>query len=164
MSARYGELRPTIGWDRFGSLGHPSKFQRVWRLAFVTATTSLTGGQANFARCLAVSWAGTLYIHFRGFLPWRNFARCKMHFTSKSCVLQRWQRCCTALQQRASAKVCGVLRGMELQNFRRGRHLYWAGRPSPWASANAVIMVAQCNRADHYIFMLWFVLCFLFLA
>ena len=23
----------------------------------------------NFARCLAVSWAGTLYIHFGGFLP-----------------------------------------------------------------------------------------------
>jgi len=25
----YGELWPTNGWDRFGSLGHPSKFQRV---------------------------------------------------------------------------------------------------------------------------------------
>jgi len=69
MSPQYGELRPTNGWDRFGSLGHPSKFQRVSRLAFVTAATSLTGGQPNFARCLRVSWAGTLYIHFRGFLP-----------------------------------------------------------------------------------------------
>ena len=29
---------------------------------------SLTGGQPNFARCLAVFWAGTLYIHFRGLL------------------------------------------------------------------------------------------------
>jgi len=27
MSLQYGELRPTIGWDRFVSLGHPSKFQ-----------------------------------------------------------------------------------------------------------------------------------------
>jgi len=51
------------------SFGHPSKFQLVSRLAFVTATTSLTGGQPNFARCLAVSWAGTLYNHFRGLLP-----------------------------------------------------------------------------------------------
>ena len=25
MSPQYGELRPTNGWDRFGSLGHPSK-------------------------------------------------------------------------------------------------------------------------------------------
>ena len=31
------------------SLGHPSKFQPVSRLAFVTAATSLTRGQPNFA-------------------------------------------------------------------------------------------------------------------
>ena len=55
------------------SLGHPSKFQRVSRLAFVTAATSLIGGQANFARCLAISWAGTLYIHFRGLSPLTEF-------------------------------------------------------------------------------------------
>jgi len=24
MSPQYGELRPSNGWDRFGSLGHPS--------------------------------------------------------------------------------------------------------------------------------------------
>jgi len=37
MSLQYGELRPTSGWDRFVSLGHPSKFQRVSRLGSVTA-------------------------------------------------------------------------------------------------------------------------------
>ena len=68
MSSQYGELRPTNGGDRFGSLGYPSKFQRVSRLAFVTAAMSLTGGQPNFAQCLAVSWAGTLDIDFRGTL------------------------------------------------------------------------------------------------
>ena len=61
MSAQYGELRPTNGWDRFGCLGHPIKFQRVSRLGSVTAATSLAGGQPNLARCLAVSWPGTLY-------------------------------------------------------------------------------------------------------
>ena len=35
------------------SLGHPSKFKRVSRLGFVTAPTSLSGGQPNFAQCLA---------------------------------------------------------------------------------------------------------------
>jgi len=54
------------------SLRHPSKFQRVSRLGFVTAPTSFNGGQPNFARCLAVSWAGTLYIHFRRLLPHRG--------------------------------------------------------------------------------------------
>jgi len=39
----------------------------------VTAATSLNGGQPNFARCLSVSYAGTLYIHFRGLLPLTEF-------------------------------------------------------------------------------------------
>jgi len=71
MSPQYGELRPTNGWHRFGCLGHPSKFQRVSHLAFVTAAALLTGGQLNFARCLVVFWAGTLYmyIYFPGLSP-----------------------------------------------------------------------------------------------
>jgi len=35
-------------------------------LGFVTAATSLSIGQPNFARCLSVSWTGTLYIHSWG--------------------------------------------------------------------------------------------------
>jgi len=58
LSVQCGEIRPTSRWDRFGSFGHPSKFQRVSRLAFVALSMSLTGGQPNFARCLAVFWAG----------------------------------------------------------------------------------------------------------
>jgi len=57
-----------------------------------------------------------IYI-FGGSWPWWNFALCKIHFTSKSCVLLYWQRYCTALEQRASAKLCGVVQGMELRNF-----------------------------------------------
>jgi len=63
------------------------KFQRVSRLAFVTAATSLTRGQPNFARCLAVSWARTLGIYiFGGSWTLTDFARCKIHFMSKSCI------------------------------------------------------------------------------
>jgi len=112
VSAQYGKLRPTNGRDLFTSFRHPSKFQRVSCLAFVTAATLLTGGQPNFARRLAVSCTGTLYIPFRGLLPRWNFARCKMHFMAKSCLLLYWQRYCTALQQRSartSAKLCGMV-------------------------------------------------------
>jgi len=56
MFLQYGEGRPTNGWDRLASFGHPNKFQRVSRLGFVTARTSLNGGQTHFTRCLAVSW------------------------------------------------------------------------------------------------------------
>jgi len=34
-SLQYGKFRPTNGRHRFGSLGHPSKFQRVSRRGFV---------------------------------------------------------------------------------------------------------------------------------
>jgi len=53
--------RPTNNWDRFQSLGRPSKFQQVSRLAFVTEVTSLTGCQPNFARCLLVQ---TRLVHY----------------------------------------------------------------------------------------------------
>jgi len=58
---------------------------------------------------LALFCAVTLYIHF---------AIRKIHFLSKSCVLLCWQRYCTALEQCASAKFCGVRQGMELPNYR----------------------------------------------
>ena len=80
MSPEFGELRPTNGWDQLASFGYPSKFQQVSRLGLVTAATSLTGGQPNLARCLAVSWVGTLYTFLGAFAPWWNFARCKLHF------------------------------------------------------------------------------------
>jgi len=90
MPPQYVELRPTNGWDRFGSLGHPSKFQRVSHLAFVTAAISLTGSQPNFARCLAVYLAGALYIHFRGLLPLTDFCQVQNSLyvqVSCSCIL-----------------------------------------------------------------------------
>ena len=40
---------PTSGWDRFVSLGHPCKFQRVSHLSSVTARHSSSGRQPNFA-------------------------------------------------------------------------------------------------------------------
>ena len=49
MSSQYGEHRPISGWDRFGSLSHPSEFQRLSRLCSVTARHSGSGRQPNFA-------------------------------------------------------------------------------------------------------------------
>jgi len=43
MCLQYGELRPTIGWDHFVSLGHLCKFQRVSRLGSVTARHLVVG-------------------------------------------------------------------------------------------------------------------------
>ena len=49
MSPQYGELRRTSGWDRFGSLGHPSYFQWLPRLGSVTARQSSSERQPNYA-------------------------------------------------------------------------------------------------------------------
>jgi len=133
--SQYGELRPTNGWDLLGSLGHPYKFRRVLRLGFVTAPTSLNGGQPNFAQCFAISWTGILYIHFWAFLPLTEFCQLQNTLCVQVLHFLYWQYCCMAFEQWASAKVCGVWQGMELQNFRRGRHLYLAGRPSHLALA-----------------------------
>jgi len=39
----------------------------------------------------------------------------------------------------ASAKLCGVVQGMKLRNFYRGRHSYSAARPSRLASADILV-------------------------
>ena len=57
ISLQYGELRPTNVWDLLASLG------------FVTAPTSPNESQPNFARRLAVSCTGILYMHFWRLLP-----------------------------------------------------------------------------------------------
>jgi len=148
MSPQYDKLWSTNGWDLLASLGHSSKFQRVSHLGFVTAATSLNRGQANFARCLPISWTGTLYIHWE-----RNFATCKIHFASKSGVLLYWHRYCTAFEQWASVKFCSVVQGMELWNFCRGRHLYLARQPSRWASAHILVLflyLFQMRIFRHY--------------
>jgi len=49
MFPQYGELRPTSGWDRSGSMEHPCKFQRVSRLGSVTTRHSSIRRQPNFA-------------------------------------------------------------------------------------------------------------------
>jgi len=135
MSLQYRELRPSNVWDLLVCLGHPSKLQRVSRLGFVTAVTLFTGGQPNFAQ------------FSRAFATWRNFTRCKFHFLSKSCVLLYWQRYCTALEQWASAKLCGMVQEMELRNFCRRRHLYLAGRPSQWALAHILMLLGRFSKA-----------------
>jgi len=122
LSSQYAELWSIYGWDLFTSLGHPSKFQRVSRLGFVTAPTSLNGRQPNFAQCLALSCAGILYIHFRrllhpnGILPGAKFTLCpNLAFSYIDSV---------------TARHSSTERQPNFVAFSRGRHLYSAGRPS----------------------------------
>jgi len=67
-----GLLAAEIGLPVWGT---PANFKWVSRVGFATATTSLNGCEPNFVRCLAVSWVGTLCIHFLGLLPLREFCQ-----------------------------------------------------------------------------------------
>jgi len=60
------------------------------------------GSQPNFAQCLAITWAGRLYIHFRRLLL-RNGIMPGAKFTLRppSLALSYWQRYCTAFEARA---------------------------------------------------------------
>ena len=123
-----------------GLWGIPANFNGFRDLASLHVATSLNGGQPNFARCLAVSWAGTLYVHFMGLLPRNRILPCAK-FTLRPSLGFSFigSVTCTALEQWASGKVCSIVQGMELRKFRRWCHLYSAGRPSRWASAHILV-------------------------
>jgi len=165
MSSQYGKLRRTKGWDRFRSLGHPRNSN-----GFCVLTSLMQRHRSSQASQtlqdvwpfpgLSDNWIVRFqlqdpsrfpglvhYIYiFRALAPWQSFVRCKIHFMSKSCILLYWQPYCTALQQRASAKLCRVIQGMALWNFRRGCHLYSAGRPSRRASVHIlVVFILRCS-------------------
>jgi len=63
--ANFGPLAAEIGRLIWGT---PKNLMGS-HLGFVTAAISLSGSQPKFARCLAISCAGALYIHFWGLLP-----------------------------------------------------------------------------------------------
>ena len=81
----FGTLAAEIDSFDWRVWGHHSKFQRLSRRGFVTAATSLNGSQPNFARCLAVSWAGIDYLYiFGGCCPVTEFCQVQ----NSLCVLQ----------------------------------------------------------------------------
>ena len=134
---QYGELRSTNDWDLLASLGHPSKFQPISRLGFVTAPTSL-----NFARCLAVSWTCT-YTFSMALASWEF---CQVQNSLYVQVLRS-----PILAELLHGTAAGVS-----QTFRRGTRngitklsqrappVY--GRLSRWASAH--ILVFKCEESQ----------------
>ena len=86
--------------------------QVAWRCFCVLPSSLLRRCSLEANHNLHDVWPYPALLHyiyiFGGSCPLTEFARCKIHFTSKSCVLLYWHRYCMALQQRASTKLCGV--------------------------------------------------------
>ena len=142
MSSQYGELRPTsdISVYQFGaplqiSTGFAS-WQRYCSDVVHWRPTKLCTMFGRLLGCYIIYFVRGL-LSSNGISPSAKFTlRPSLAF---SCI--GMQRYCTAVQQWASAKLCGVVQGMELRNFRRGRHLYSAGRPSRWAPAHILVLI-----------------------
>ena len=120
-------------------LRHPSKFQQVSHLGFVTAPTSLNGAQPNFARCFAISSVATLYIFGRLFPPKGILPGAK--FTLRPTLVLF---CIGSITARHSSSG----RQANFMVLSRGHHLYLAGRPSRWPSAH--ILVNICGFDEQY--------------
>ena len=108
MFSQYGERRPTNGWDWLVSFGYPSNFHGFRVLASLIHRRRLT--EVNHT--LHDVWPSPVLVHYiyilgavvpNGILPGAKFS------ASKSCVILCWQRYCTALEQWASAKLCGIV-------------------------------------------------------
>jgi len=109
VSPQFGKLWPTNSWNQFRSLFTPADFNGFRVLHSLLQRRRLE--DAN--QTLHGVWPSPALVHyiytFSGALsPWQNFARYKIHFTSKSCIRLYWQHYCTALQQWASAKLHSV--------------------------------------------------------
>ena len=108
--------------------GAPQQISRVSRLGFVIAPTSHNGGQPHFARYLAVSWAGTLCIHFWGLLSPQGILP-GAKFTLRPNLAFSYIGSFTARHLSSG-------RQANFAAFSRGRHLYSEGRPLRWASTH----------------------------
>jgi len=146
MSSQYGELRPTNGWDRLGSLGHARKFQQVSRLGVVTAPTSFNRGQSKFAQCLAVSRTGhCIYISGRS-CPLTDFWQSIRGFTTMRYINLRFTYllCVQIWRSPILAALLHGTRALDISQtatFSRGHHLYLAGRPSHWALSHILVFI-----------------------
>jgi len=135
-TANFRPLKAKLCWRVWGN---PANFNRFRSLASLLHwRRSSEANQTLHDVKPPPGLVSYIYI-FGAFAPWQNFAMCKIHFVSKSCILQYWQQYCTVHDQWASAKLCCNVQGMELQNFRRWHHLYLAGWPSRWASAHILV-------------------------
>ena len=134
----FGQLTAEIRWRVWATPVNFNGFRSCLRYCSDVAYRRPTKLCAMYMYGRLLSWY-TIYTLLGVVAPERNFASCKIHFASKSCVLLYWQRYCTALKQWASVRLCGVVQGMELRNFRRVCHLCSAGRPSRWASTRVLV-------------------------
>jgi len=135
MFSQYGEFRPANGWDLCRSLGTPANLNEFRVLASLLHWLRATEVDQT-SRCLSVSWAGALYIHFWGLLPPHGILL-GAKFTLRPNFVFSYIGSVIAHHSNSGHQP-------NFAAFSRGCHLYSAGRPSRWASA-LILVVIVCK-------------------
>jgi len=94
--ANYGPLMAEISWRVWGTPAISTGFAS-W-LCYCTDVTHRRPTKLCTVFGYLLCWY-TIYTFSGALAPSWNFATCKIHFVSKSCVLLYWQHYCMALQQ-----------------------------------------------------------------
>jgi len=189
MSSQYGELQPTNGWDPFGSLWHPSKFQRVSHLGSVTAWHCSGGRQPNFVSLNRVRhlysagcpscWAlaHILVMNIVHCLKHQTLLRLQITSTNMGCVCIFWCReslknlhsLCVWFDKKAASLGYGNYLQTTYNKIGIFLAILYTKNCWHWITFVEVIMAALCNRGaiiflpcDFYlssIFLLFFIPC-----
>ena len=121
----FGPLVAEIGWRVWGTPANFNGFR-------VLASLLLSGGHPSFAWCLAISWAGTLYIRCWGLLlPNGILSSAKLTLCSSSVF---------SYIGAVTARHSSSGHWPNFAAFSRGHHLYLAGQPSCWASDHILVI------------------------
>ena len=143
----FGPLTAENGWRVWGTAANFNRFRMLASLLHQRRSTD--GGESNFARFLAVSWAGTLYIHFRalapnGILPGAKFTlRPSLAFSYIGSVTARHSS--SGRQPNFAALYKEWNYGtFAPRYFQQRASPIFRGQPSRWASAHIVVPRVVC--------------------
>jgi len=137
MSAQYGRLQSTNGWDRFVSFGTPANFNRF-------------GVLASLYTDVAQERSTKLYMMFGRLLRWYTIYISGAHAPT---LTEFWQvqnslcvqiLCSPIYIGSVTARHSSSGRQQNFAAFSRGCHLYSTGRPSRWASAHILVWLYFC--------------------
>jgi len=124
MFSQCGELQSTNGWDQFGSVGTTSNFNRFRILPSLLQRCCLP--EANQASHDVWPSPGLVHWFLAALAP--DIILPGAEFTLHPSLLFSYIGSVTAQDSSSGRQQnCGVVQGMELRNFRRGRHLFRLG-------------------------------------
>ena len=141
MYPQYGELQH-LRLRSVGGFGAPQQISTGFA-SWLCCCSDVTHWRSTKPCTTFVRLMGwyTIYTFSGALAPDGILPGAKFTLYPKSYVLIYWQLALLHGTRAAgvSQNLRRAIQGMELRNFRRGRHLYSTGRPSRWASAHILV-------------------------